>query len=102
MHGWHTPHSTPRNMSLAHSLSPPSPLSLSLSLSLLPSLSLSLYALVLRFLMLFSAYQIVVAVCSLHGLDADGQVRLPLRVVQPLLTRPLPERVDVAPAPRLV
>jgi hypothetical protein len=44
----------------------------------------------------------VVAVCSLHGLDADGQMRLPLRVVQPLLTRPLPERVDVAPAPRLV
>ena len=52
--------------------------------------------------MLFSAYQVVVAVCSLHGLDADGQVRLSLRVVQPLLTRPLPERVDVAVAPRLV
>ena len=66
------------------------------------SLSLSVRSLVLRFLMLFSAYQVVVAVCSLHGLDADGQVRLSLRVVQPLLTRPLPERVDVAVAPRLV
>ena len=52
--------------------------------------------------MLFSAYQVVVAVCSLHGLDADGQVRLSLWVVQPLLTRPLPERVNVAVAPRLV
>ena len=74
----------------------------SLSLSFFSSLSLSARSLVLRSPMLFSAYQVVVAVCSLHGLDADGQVRLSLRVVQPLLTRPLPERVDVAVAPRLV